>query len=244
MADWYDGWMGENGSWHHQRIAIPLLMDLLELKHDERVLDVGAGQGVLYPYISEANCEYLGIDVSEKMLRYAQKRHGPHGLFIKGDAAKLSSIPELQPRESFDHVIFLLSLQDMDPLDQILEQSAQMLKPFGHITIVMKHPIFRIPRQTGWGFDEGRKIQYRRIDHYLEPLSIPVKQHGKGVTITFHRPLQTYVNALSSVHMLIDKMREVPLGNNTMKQKREKSERRADFQIPLFVGLRAIKIKR
>lgn len=244
VADWYNGWMGQDGSWHHQKLAIPTLMNLLILRKGDRVLDVGCGQGVLAPYIADNQCTYTGIDISEKMIRYAQQHHGEQGSFLKGDAASLSSIPSLKSQESFDSVTFLLSLQDMDPLDKIIEEAARMLKPFGYILIIMKHPAFRIPRQSGWGFDEGRKIQYRRVDHYLEPLSIPVKQHGKGATITFHRPLQAYVAALSSQQMLIDAMQEVPPGDDTMKKRRTKAERRADNQIPLFIGLRAVKIER
>lgn len=243
VADWYDGWMGKNGSWHHQELAIPLLMNLLDIKSGDRVLDVGCGQGVLFPHIIESNCDYVGIDVSRKMIQHAKQHHGTRGVFVQGDAANLSSISDLQPQESFDHVVFLLSIQDMDPLDRIIEQTAKMIKFGGHIVIVMKHPAFRIPRQSGWGFDDIRKIQYRRVDHYLDPLPIPVKQHGKGATITFHRPLQTYIKALSSVNLLIDKMYEVPVGEKSMKKKRAKAELRAENQIPLFMGLRAIKVR-
>ncbi len=45
LARWYDGWVGEGGSKYHRRLALPAVMDLLELSRGERVLDLGAGQG-------------------------------------------------------------------------------------------------------------------------------------------------------------------------------------------------------
>lgn len=38
LAYWYDGWMGLDGSHHHQRLAIPAVLDLLQLQKGEQVL--------------------------------------------------------------------------------------------------------------------------------------------------------------------------------------------------------------
>ena len=34
----------------------------------------------------------------------------------------------------------------------------------------MTQPAFRQPRDSGWGYDVGRKLAYRRIDGYLNPV--------------------------------------------------------------------------
>ena len=49
LAQWYDGWMGEEGSLHHRAVAVPVLLALLDAEPGEQILDVGAGQGVLAP---------------------------------------------------------------------------------------------------------------------------------------------------------------------------------------------------
>src|SRR5438270_4101937 len=112
LARWYDGWVGEGGSEHHREVAIPVVMRLLSLQPGERVLDIGAGQGVLAPFVTRAGARLTGIDASPRLLDLARKRHGKAAEFLVGDARHLQSVRGLT-EGSFDAVVFLLSLQDM-----------------------------------------------------------------------------------------------------------------------------------
>ncbi len=62
VATWYDGWVGDKGSAYHQGLAIPAVLDLLKPARGERILDIGAGQGVLAPHIESRGALYTGID--------------------------------------------------------------------------------------------------------------------------------------------------------------------------------------
>ncbi|HEX6509746.1 MAG TPA: class I SAM-dependent methyltransferase [Chloroflexota bacterium] len=242
LATWYNGWVGESGSEHHREVAIPATLRLLEPQPGERILDIGAGQGVLAPAIARAGAQYIGVDASPRLLDLARKHHGRSGRFIVGDARKLPSIDELQAA-SFDAVVFLLSIQDMDPLDPVLAGAAWALKPGGRIVLMMTHPAFRIPRQSGWGWDEGRKLVYRRIDRYLTPLPVPMKAlPGRGnpaTTRSFHRPLSDYVNGLAEHGLLVDRMDEIPAHKLSGASESAKAQDLARREIPLFLGLRA-----
>lgn len=238
LAHWYDGWVGEDGSDHHRQLAIPATLDLLQLKQGEHLLDVGAGQGVFAPYATRCGARYTGVEVSPALLALAQKRHRAQGRFVRGDAR---SLPRLLPPQSFDAVVFLLSIQDMNPLDDVLRSAAAMLNTGGRLVILMTHPCFRIPRQSGWGHDADRNLRYRRIDRYLQPLKVPMKAYGpnqSGVSIAFHRPLSHYVNGLAACGLLMDALDEI----TTHKPGTSKAEQRANAEIPLFVGLRARKM--
>ena len=244
VAAWYDGWVGKGGSEHHRRLAIPALLELLDAQPGEQIIDIGAGQGVLAPSIAKAGAKYTGVDVSPKLLASARRNHGKHGKFLRADAANLHKESALQV-ESFDAAVFLLAIQDMNPLDKVLKSAAWTLKPGGRVVLLLTHPAFRIPRQSGWGFDEGRKLQYRRVDSYLSELPVPMKQHPgrqSGVTISFHRPISAYVNELARQGLLVDHMDEIPVGEFSLKKNRSKAEKRADNEIPLFLALRAWKI--
>jgi SAM-dependent methyltransferase len=242
VARWYDGWVGADGSEHHRRLAIPATLDLLNLAPGEHLLDVGAGQGVFAPYVLRAGACYTGVEISPRLLALAQKRDLPRARFLHGDARRLAEIPALEPA-SFDAVSFLLSIQDMNPLDAVLRSAAWALRDGGRLVILMTHPCFRVPRQSGWGRDEGRNLQFRRVDSYLSPLEVPMKSYGKqraGTTISFHRPLSRYVSALAACGLLIDALDEL----TTYESGASKAERRANAEFPLFVGLRARKFAR
>jgi ubiquinone/menaquinone biosynthesis C-methylase UbiE len=244
VADWYDGWMRKDGGEHHRHLAVPAVLELLEPQPGEEVLDVGAGQGVLAKSIADARARYTGVDISEKLLRRARKRHGRCGRFIRGDARCLAKVPDLQAG-GFDAVVFLLSIQNMDPLQSVLESAAWALKTGGRQVMLLTHPCFRVPRQSGWGWDEGRKLQYRRVDRYLTPLSVPKKPYPgqeKGVTLDFHRPLQDYVNGLAGCGLVVDCIQEIPTHKVCASGPRARAKNAANREVPLFLGLRAIKI--
>jgi SAM-dependent methyltransferase len=233
--------VGKGGSEYHRRIAIPATLDLLDARRGETILDVGCGQGVLAPHITRAGAHYIGIDVSPRLLDFARQHHDKDGQFLQGDAASLPAVKGLSV-EQFEAAVFLLSIQDMDPLAPVLDSIAWALKPNGRVVILMTHPCFRIPRQSGWGFDEGRKLTFRRVDRYLTPLPVPMKQHASGVTISFHRPLGDYINGLAAAGMLVDHIDEIPAPETRLNKKRDKSQELADAEIPLFLALRARKV--
>ncbi|GHO46646.1 class I SAM-dependent methyltransferase [Ktedonospora formicarum] len=243
LAHWYDGWVGKDGSHHHRQLAIPSLLELLHLQAGEDVLDIGAGQGVLAPYIARTQANYVGVEVSPRLLRLARQRHGNTGTFLQGDARYLARIPGIQ-QASFDAAVFLLSIQDMNPLQPIMDAVAWALRGGGRIVIVMTHPCFRIPRQSGWGWQEDRKLQYRRIDRYLTPLTIPMKPYPgqtQGTTLSFHRPLEHYVNGLARSGLLLDQMREITTYKTTSQGPHSHAENLAHQEIPLFLAIRARK---
>ncbi len=235
MADWYDGWMGKGGSEHHRQLAIPAVLDLLEPQPGEEILDVGAGQGVLAAPIAEAQARYTGVDLSERLLQRARKHHGRRGRFIRGDARRLAEVSGLR-EGGFDAVVFLLSIQNMNPLQPVLESAAWALRVGGRLVMLLTHPCFRVPRQSGWGWDAGRKLQYRRIDRYLTPLSVPKKSYPgreKGVTLDFHRPLQDCVNGLADCGLVVDCIREIPTHEIRASGPRAKARNAANREVPL-----------
>jgi SAM-dependent methyltransferase len=220
-------------------------MRLIEPKPGERVLDVGCGQGVLAPSIAASGAEYVGLDASPRLLELAGKAHGRDGKFVLGDAREIPSIPEIEA-ESYDAVVFLLSAQDMDPLEPALSGAAWALKCQGRVALLLTHPAFRIPRQSGWGWDENRKLVFRRIDHYLTRLDVPMSPlGGKGssiVTRSFHRPLSSYVNGLADQGLFVDRMEEIPAQKLSVQGATTRAVNLARKEIPLFLAVRAKKV--
>ncbi|HZS93367.1 MAG TPA: methyltransferase domain-containing protein [Chloroflexota bacterium] len=244
LAQWYDGWVGEGGSQHHQQVAVPAVLRLLELQPGERVLDIGAGQGVLAPFVLRAGAEYLGVEAGPRLAGMA-RRHHPTAQFVVGDARSLPAIREITAA-AFDAVVFLLSLQDMDPLAPVLEGAAWALKSRGRVVVLLTHPAYRVPRQSGWGWDEGRKLVYRRVDRYLTPLPVPMKpfpgRDVRGFTRSFHRPIEEYVNGLGANGLLVDRVAELPGIKLPSVGPSKKADELARREIPLFLAIRARKV--
>jgi ubiquinone/menaquinone biosynthesis C-methylase UbiE len=244
VATWYDGWVGDRGSAYHRELAIPAVMDLLQPQPDEEVLDVGGGQGVLAPYLADAGASVTVVDASPKLVSAAKRRHRSvrGARFLTGDARRLPAVAGLT-EATFDAATFLLSIQDMDPLEEVVRGVDWALKPSARVVLLMTHPAFRQPRHSGWGFDEGRKLTYRRIDAYLGEMAVPMKSLGGGMpTRSFHRPISTYVNALAEIGLATDAMLEIPdLPPDRRPGRAARGDERANAEIPIFLGLRAVR---
>ena len=244
VATWYDGWVGEHGSAYHRELAIPAVLDLLQPQPGEQILDVGGGQGVLAPYLAEAGASVTVVDASARLIAAARRRHGRvrHARYLVGDARRLPAVAGLE-QGAFDAATFLLSIQDMDPLDDVVRGIDWALGPQSRVVLLMTHPAFRQPRHSGWGFDESRKLTYRRIDGYLNEMAVPMKSLGGGQpTRSFHRPISAYVNALADARFATDAMLEVPdLPPDRRPGTAARGDARGNAEIPIFLGLRAVR---
>jgi ubiquinone/menaquinone biosynthesis C-methylase UbiE len=244
VATWYDGWVGDRGSAYHRQLAIPAVMDLLQPHPGEDVLDIGGGQGVLAPYLVDAGASVTVVDASAKLVAAAKRRHArlKGARFLAGDARRLIAVAGIE-EASFDAAVFMLSIQDMDPLDDVLRSVDWVLRPTARVVLLMTHPAFRQPRHSGWGFDEGRKLTYRRIDAYLGVMAVPMKSLGGGLpTRSFHRPISTYVNALAETGFATDAMLEIPARPPDRRPgTAARGDERANAEIPIFLGLRAVR---
>jgi SAM-dependent methyltransferase len=244
VATWYDGWVGDHGSAYHQQLAIPAVLDLLQPQPGEEILDVGGGQGVLAPYLVDEGARVTVVDASAKLIAAATRRHrGLRGArFLVGDARRLPAVADLEPA-SFDAAVFLLSIQDMDQLGEVVRGVDWALRDASRVVLLMTHPAFRQPRHSGWGFDEGRKLTYRRIDAYLGEMAVPMKSLGDGPpTRSFHRPISAYVNALADAGFATDAMLELPdLPPERRPGKAARGDARASAEIPIFLGMRAVR---
>jgi ubiquinone/menaquinone biosynthesis C-methylase UbiE len=231
LTTWYDGWVGSSGSDHHRQLAIPTVLDLLALRPGERLLDLGCGQGALAAAVERLGVSYTGVDISERMLQRGRRMHRK-ATFVHGDATDLDGVVD---GRSFDAATFLLSIQNIDPLNDAIAGAAWAVKPRGRLVILMTHPCFRVPRQSGWGWDADRRLTFRRVDRYLQPLAVPLKPlRNKAPVLSFHRPLEEYAAALGQSGFVIEALREVAADEPSVAGRET-----PNLDIPLFLGLRA-----
>ncbi|MGV3659263.1 MAG: class I SAM-dependent methyltransferase [Prosthecobacter sp.] len=236
-ADWYDRIIGERGSELYQAVVIPGALNLLAPKRGEKVLDLGCGQGVFSRAMAQKGCEVTGIDAAPTLIQKARTYPvKPPIRYLVRDAAQLEGLGE------FDAASAILCVQNMEHLDVVATAAAKVLKPGGRMLWVVNHPAFRIPRQSAWGQDEERKIQYRRTDAYSSTLSIPIVMHpGKAdseSTISFHRSLQTLTATGFAAGLVLGGIEEWYSHKESQPGPRARAENRARKEFPLFLALR------
>lgn len=247
VAQWYDELVGDQGSEYQQQVVIPGVLRLLGAGPGDRVLDIACGQGVLCRLLHQRQAKPVGVDASLDLLGLARQRSDPSIPFHLGDARHLSAVRELVP-ESFHAAVCVLAIQDMDPIQPVFDSAAQLLRPGGRLVLAMTHPCFRVPKQSAWGWDPQRSVQFRRVDRYLtctrEPIiANPGKPSSSLHTWSFHRPLQTYIRTLAKSGLFLDALEEWTSHKVSDSGPRAMAENLARKEIPLFLALRAVKVR-
>ena len=239
---WYDSLVGMSGSDYHQTIVMPGVLKMLELKPGRRVLDLACGQGVFSRFLLGKKIKPEGLDSSEELLRMARSRSVKSIPYHLGNA----SDAKLLGGQEFDGIACLLAVQNMEKIEPVFQNVARWLKPKGKFVMVITHPCFRIPRQTHWGWDEEKKIEYRRVDRYANEMKIPMLTppfiDKVNFTMTYHRPLQNYFSALLKAGLCVDSLEEWVSNKESAPGKRSRGENRARKEVPLFMAIRAVRI--
>jgi SAM-dependent methyltransferase len=242
VANWYDKLVGDSGSDYHQNVILPATERLLQIQSGERVLDLCCGQGVLAPIVTKAGAEYVGVDASPRLIEAARQRvKHPKAKFLISDVTKEGSWAD----GSFDAAACLMAVHDVAELEPMFANLADALAGGARGLIVMMHPCFRIPRQSHWGWDEEKNIQYRRMDRYGEPLAIPIQTHPGLAqdqhTQFYHRPLAGYINELGACGLAVVGCEELYSHRRSQPGPRSRGEHRAAAEFPLFLALLVVK---
>src|SRR3989344_6739109 len=106
------------------------IVNLLDLKKGERLLDLGCGTGSLLIVTKNRhpNIEMIGVDVDEKVLEIAENKFKKTGLNIKLVKSSANKLPF--PDNSFDAVVSTLVFHHL-PIDikkQALKEIHRVLK--------------------------------------------------------------------------------------------------------------------
>lgn len=244
VHDWYSNLVGKQGHFYHQHVIIPKTLELLGLSKEKTaiLLDLACGQGVLARNLPET-VEYWGVDLSPSLIREAKKLTPKKGFhFYVGDVTKKLNLP----LEKVDIVTLILAIQDLAEPEGAIAQACHFLEKGGRFLIVMNHPCFRIPRQSEWGVDEAKKLQYRRINGYIRSQSIPIqtspgKREKSPAVSYFHHPLKDYSQWLKKHGFGIELIDEW-ISEKKSEGAKKRMEDRARAEFPLFLCILARKL--
>ena len=148
------------------------------------VIDIGCGTGELcFELFRQKQCKAVGLDLSLKMIRFAQERNTfPEVTFVHGDATNLSEYPD----RSFDFAVMLVFIHEMDEEKQrkalnealrvankliICDSAAPLPKNKGGFLIWLAETLF------GYEHKEHQKrfLKQGGIEGLLKALNLDVK---------------------------------------------------------------------
>ena len=212
----------------------------MDLESGSKLLDLACGNGVLAKAIPK-DVEYLGIDVAPSLINEAKRTdRNPKHKYLVADVTKPLSV-----LNKFTDGTIILALQNIQNPEKALQNASEHLLTRSNLVIVLNHPAFRIPRQSSWGIDEGRKIQYRRVDKYLSPMEIPINMNpsdrNSPITMSYHYPISDYSKMLKEAGFVIDLIEEWT-SDKESEGRAARMENRSRSEIPLFLAIRTIKI--
>jgi SAM-dependent methyltransferase len=173
------------GEWHELRKMLPELAG-------KRVLDLGCGFGWHCRYAIENGAESaVGIDISENMLREAERRNSSKRIqYIR------MAIEDIDfPADSFGVVISSLTLHYVESFSSILGKIDRCLVGGGHFVFSVEHPIFTAYGNQDWHCDQSGTRLHWPVDRYFTEGIRQAVFLGEEVT-KYHRTLTTYLNSL------------------------------------------------
>ncbi len=155
-----------------------------DLSRVRRVLDVGCGPGTNTAHF--ANADYLGVDINERYIRYAQARH--HRAFVVADVRDYR--PAFQDRFDFVLLNSLLHHLETGEVSRILSHLRSLLTEDGHVHILeLVLPEERSVARVLAQWDRGRFArplpEWKRLfqEQFEEVLFQPYTLTAAGATL-------------------------------------------------------------
>jgi ubiquinone/menaquinone biosynthesis C-methylase UbiE len=242
VAGWYDELLEASPDSYQRQVILPNLLRLLAIKKNDHILDLACGQGFFARAMADGGARVVGVDAALELIALA-KKHSPKSISYYISSA--DHLDMLDPA-SFTAVVIILAIQNIKDMSGVFAACNRVLAPNGRFIMVINHPAFRIPKHSSWGWEEESGVQYRRVDAYLTESSTEIEMHpglkSEDITLSFHRPMQSYVNMLAKQGFAVTRMEEWISHRESMKGPRQTSENKIRKEIPLFMMLESRKL--
>ena len=246
VADWYDKHLEKSGDTYHDKVVHPNLLRILGDIKGKQVLDLACGQGIFSRLLADKGANVIGVDLGKELIELAEKKNKEYKFKVHYFHSASDDLYMVKDGTK-DIVVCVLALQNIEKLQATFAEVSRVLKKGGRFFAVLNHPAFRNPKHTHWGYDDREKKQYRRVEEYLSESKIkidmtPGSKSDKKFTVSFHRPLQVYVKALSKSGLAITRLEEWESHKESGAGPRKVAEDKARKEIPLFLAIETVKL--
>ena len=216
------------GEWHQLKKMLPDFQG-------KRVLDLGCGFGWHCIYAAEQGASYvLGTDISEKMLKTAQKQTKSPVVEYRRMAIEDIDFPA----GSFDIVISSLAFHYTESFEEICKKVKNCLTENGDFIFSCEHPVFTAQGSQQWYEDENGKKLFWPVDNYYNEGKRIADFLGEDV-VKYHRMVTTYINGMLNNGFSINGFSEPEPDPEMLKQHPEFKD---ELRRPMFMIISAKKI--
>lgn len=243
VAKWYNRHLEKEDDTYHTKVIFPNVLRLLKDMQGKKVLDMACGQGIFAERLRDVGAFVTGVDIGKDLITIAKKnsesieKKGTHKVvYHVGSAENLDMLKD----KSFDIVICILALQNIENLGKTIGEASRVLVEGGTFIFIINHPSFRNPKQSYWGFNHESSVQYRRVDEYMSERGVEIDMHPgsttfKKMTKSFHRPLQGYLKSLFKAGFVMSHFEEWVSHKESEKGPKQHAENKARKEIPMFM---------
>ncbi len=188
-------------------VEIPNFRKLIPNVKEKKILDLGCGYGENDKYCRDLGAkEILGIDISEHMIKIAEKNNADEN--IKYKVMAMEDISKI--KEKFDIVISSLAFHYVKDYEKLIKDIYNLLNDNGILIFSIDHPL-RIASK----FEPWMKKNYTEINGKWFLLVSDYNREGirekewNGVIVKkYHRNFSSLINGLVNSGFKIDKILE------------------------------------
>ena len=129
-------WRDDNPDSFHraQEAKLIKLMEPLEIKPSDRILDIGGGQGETAIWITKRyNCRVLIADIVDNMIQKAREAIKEAGLTDHIQAVCEDILTLKENEASFNHIVSVGALHHIADKEKLFKKIASLLKPGGKL---------------------------------------------------------------------------------------------------------------
>jgi ubiquinone/menaquinone biosynthesis C-methylase UbiE len=243
VSEWYGDVVADSDS-YQVRVIEPNLTRLLGDVTKTKILDLACGEGFFARSLRARGADVIGCDVAPELVELA-KQKDKTGVYVVAESHSLSKYAD----KTFDTIICILALQNIEKLKETCHEASRLLKFGGRFVFVLNHPSFRNPKHSDWYYSDELKIQGRVSYEYMSEKKTKIDMtpgerdtNKKKYTYSFHRPLQTYIKLLSKAGFSIVGLEEWVSHKKSEKGPRAAAEDKARHEIPMFLSIECTKI--